>query len=120
MSIKGFREMFEGGSESDEGFYAFQNQMHHETYEFSQIILNLKIVEAAAERLMASGVVLDEDVYKRPVSVSHVIRRIENSGAGYDESKPLSRRIWEMFAGWNWADGQLDCDPIERAFLKAP
>lgn len=119
LTISGFRALFEGGREADEGFYAFQNEMHNETPEFAEIVLNLRIIETAAERLVLSGVVPDEDVYKRLVSLSHVIRRIESNGAGYDESKRLCQFIWEMFGGWNWRDGQLDRDPIEEAFANA-
>lgn len=119
LTVSGFRQLFEGGREATEGFYAFQNQMHEQTYEFSEILLNLKVIESAAERLVLSGMILDEKVYKRLVSLSHIIRRIESNGPGYDESKRLSQFIWEMFAGWNWVDGQLDHDPIEHAFAAA-
>ena len=90
--------------------------MSHHTFEFSEIIFNLKIIDSAAERLLVSGIDLEEGAYERLISLSHIIRRIEANGAGYDESKRLCQFIWEMFAGWNWADGQLDYDPVEKAF----
>ena len=116
LSVQGFREIIGEGSEGDEGFYAFENQMSHHTFEFSEIIFNLKIIDSAAERLLVSGIDLEEGAYERLISLSHIIRRIEANGAGYDESKRLCQFIWEMFAGWNWADGQLDYDPVEKAF----
>jgi hypothetical protein len=33
---------------------------------------------------------------------------------GYDESKPLCRFIWEVYAGWNRIEGDIGHDPIQK------
>lgn len=115
LTIAGFRAMFEGGTEGDEGFYAFQNQMSDPTPEYEEIVFNLKIISRALERIVDSHRLDDIQTYNLFVWSSALIERIQRNGAGYDESKPLCSLIWEMFAGWNFIDGKLGYDPIERA-----
>jgi hypothetical protein len=40
--------------------------------------------------------------------------KLKSSEAGYDESKPLCRFIWEMFTGFSWVEGYREYDPIEK------
>jgi hypothetical protein len=51
MTVAGFKALFEGGRQSHEGFYAFTNQMSDRTPEFDEIILSLRAISRAAERL---------------------------------------------------------------------
>lgn len=118
LTISGFRGMFEDGSAGDEGFYAFQNQMSDQTPEYEEIVFNLKIISRALERIVDSHHLDDIQTYNFFVRSSAFIERIQRNGAGYDESKPLCSLIWEMFAGWNFIDGKLGYDPIERAIAR--
>ncbi|WP_339932122.1 hypothetical protein [uncultured Brevundimonas sp.] len=118
LTIEGFRAMFEDGSQADEGFYAFQNEMSYRTPEYEEIVFNLKIISRALERIVDSHRLDDVQTYNFFVRSSAFIARIERYGAGYDESKPLCSLIWEMFAGWNFIDGKLGYDPIERAISR--
>ena len=110
--------MFEDGSQADEGFYAFQHEMSYRTPEYEEIVFNLKIISRALERIVDSHRLDDVQTYNFFVRSSAFIARIERYGAGYDESKPLCSLIWEMFAGWNFIDGKLGYDPIERAISR--
>lgn len=115
LTIRGFREMFEGGTESDTGFYAFQNQMSDKTYEYDEILLNLRNIARAADRLIESGTVSDQSCYDFFVWLDALVERITRNGPGYDESKPLCALLWEVFAGYNNREGDVGYDPIERA-----
>lgn len=115
LTVEGFRELFERGSQGDEGFYAFENQMSDPTPEYDEVIFNLKIISRALERVVDGHRVDDARTYNFFVRTSAFITRIERNGPGYDESKPLCSLIWEMFAGWNAIDGKVGYDPIERA-----
>jgi hypothetical protein len=112
---EGFKSLFQGGREGDEGYYAFQNQMDSRTYEYDEIVFNLRIVSRATERLIDSGVVDDPATYRLFVRLGALVDRIERNGPGYEESKPLCAFIWEIFAGWNFSEGDLGCDPVQRA-----
>lgn len=119
LTIEGFKRMFKHGSQADEGFYAFQNQMSDQTPEYHEIIFNLRSMGRAFDRLIDNRQIDDAAMYDRFVQLGAAVRRIEHNGAGYDESKFLCRFIWEIFAGWNWEDGDLDQDPIEKAIQNA-
>lgn len=118
LTPEGFKSLFEGGREATEGYYAFQNQMSQRTYEYDEIEFNLKVIARAAERLIDSGVVDDQSTYEFFVRLSTLVARIEKAGPGYDESKPLCAFLWEIFAGWNFVDGNLGYDPVERAIQR--
>ena len=118
LSTHGFKAMFEGGRQGDEGYYAFENQMSDATPEYDEIVFNLKVVSRAAERLIDNNVVDDSRLYDFFVRLGTMIARIERNGAGYDESKLLCGFIWEIFAGWNFVEGSLGYDPIERAIAR--
>lgn len=115
LTIAGFKELFEGGRESNEGFYAFANQMSERTPEYDEIIFNLKIMDRAFDRLVDTNHFNDAKSYDFFVRLDALIRRIESYGPGYDESKPLCRFIWEIFSGWNFIEGDIGYDPIDRA-----
>lgn len=114
LTIPGFKSLFKDGRESNEGYYAFQNEMSSRTPEYDEIVFNLKVIARAAERLIDRSAVEDRRTYEFFVRLSTLVERIERNGPGYDESKPLCRFIWEIFAGWNIIDGDVGYDPIER------
>lgn len=114
LTMQGFKSLFEGGHEGDEGYYAFQNEMSSRTPEYDEIVFNLKVIARAAERLIDSSAVEDRRTYEFFVRLSTLVERIERNGPGYEESKPLCSFIWEIFAGWNFIDGDVGYDPIER------
>ncbi|HEY1753649.1 MAG TPA: hypothetical protein VGG29_20500 [Caulobacteraceae bacterium] len=115
LTPEGFKSLFKGGREADEGFYAFENEMSSQTSEYEEIVFNLKIMGRAAERLADSSVVDDQHTHLVLVRLSTLVDRIERNGSGYDESKLLCGFIWQIFAGWNIIDGDLGHDPIEHA-----
>ena len=115
LTIAGFKELFEGGREAHEGFYAFQNQMSDRTPEYDEIVFNLKVMGRAFERLVDTNHFDDARSYDFFVRLDAMLRRIEQNGPGYDESKLLCRFMWEIFSGWNSIQGELGHDPIERA-----
>lgn len=119
LTVDGFRALFDGGREADEGFYAFQNQMSDPTPEYDEIVLNLQIIGRAVDRLIDANLIDNPEAYNSLVRLDATLRRIERNGAGYDESKLLCSFIWQIFTGWNFIDGNLGYDPIERAIREA-
>lgn len=118
LTTNGFKALFSDGRESDEGYYAFENQMDSRTPEYEEIIFNLKVIARAAERLIDNGAASDEATYGLIMRLGIVVERIERNGPGYDESKPLCGLIWQVFSGWSSIDGDLGYDPIQRAIEK--
>jgi hypothetical protein len=89
LTTEGFKSLFSGGKEADEGFYAFQNQMSYRTAEYDEIVFNLRIVARAAERLLDSGAMGDsQSSYAFLVGLSALVTRIEHEG-GHFHRVPL-------------------------------
>lgn len=114
LTPHGFKKAFEGGRESDEGFYAFENQMHEDNWEFRQIMLNLQMLSKQIDFLLQNYSVENQDAFDFFKRLELMLMRLQASGPGYEESKPLARFIWEVYTGWNWIDGDLGGDRIQK------
>jgi len=108
-----FKEAFEDGRESDEGFYAFENQMSDETPEFRQIVQRLMMLSKQIEFVLHNYSIEDQEVFDFFKRLELLLMSLQANGAGYDESKPLCRFIWEIYAGWNRIEGDIGYDPIQ-------
>src|SRR5690606_5868389 len=105
MTTNGFREAFEGGREADEGFYAFENQMSHDTPEFRQIILNLEMLAKQIEFVLHNYTMDDHKLFDFFKRLDLMLLSLRRSSPGYDESKPLCGFVYEIFSGWNMIEG---------------
>lgn len=115
----GFRELFEGGREANEGYYAFVNQMTEPTYEYKEIIFSLETMARNIEFLLYSIEMKDSKTYSTLLNVTEIVRRVIHNGTGYDESKVFCQTIYSMFSGFTFGIGQLGYDPVERAIETA-
>ena len=113
-TVEGFRDTFSGGRESDEGFYAFRNHMSADVPEFREIIFGFKMLAEQIDFVMHNYPILDPEVFRLLNNLKHAFRHVEFSGPGYDEERAMSRLIWEIFGGSDWAHGPRDYDLIER------
>lgn len=114
MEIENFKAAFSQGREADEGFYAFENQMNDETTEFREIVLNLQMLSKQIEFVLHNYAIDDQKAFDFFKRLELLLLKLQSSGAGYDESKPLCRFIWEMFTGFSWVEGYRGYDPIEK------
>ena len=46
--------------------------------------------------------------------LSAAISQMKFVTIGYDETKPLDRFLWDVFAGWDWIEGYLKGDIVRR------
>lgn len=113
-SVKIFRETFEGGREANEGFYAFENQMSRKTQEFSDIVLSLTMLSKQIEYVLHNYNITNREIFDFFKRLELLLMKIQANGAGYDESKPLCRFIWEVCAGWDWVKGDIGHDRIQK------
>lgn len=113
-TIEGFKEAFEGGQEADEGFYAFQNYISDDVPEYRAIILSLGILAKQIDFVLHNYPITDSNVFDFFKRLEIFLMRLESIGPGYEEEKPLSRLIWEIFAGWNWIEGDRGYDIVEK------
>ena len=114
MIPSAFKAAFEGGREADEGFYAFENQMSDETPEFRRIVQNLQVLSRQIEFVLHNYNIEDQSVFDFFKRLEFLLPEHQARGPGYDESKPLCRFIWDVYAGWNWAEGDRGYDKIQK------
>ncbi len=114
LTVSGFRELFENGRESDEGFYAFRNYMSDDVPEFREIIINLEQISKQIEFILHNYPISDPDAFDFFKYLELTLLRISKKGPGYEEEKELSNFIWRVFGGSNWIEGPRDYDPIQR------
>lgn len=113
-SVAGFREIFEGGRESNEGFYAFRNHMSGDVPEFREILFSFKMLADQLDFIMHNYAVTDEDLFKLLGNLKHTFLYLDYAGPGYDQEKRLSKVIWEIFGGADLISGKRDYDLIEK------
>jgi hypothetical protein len=109
-----FKKSFDGGRLGDEGFYAFENQMSDETPEFRQIVQSLTMLSKQIEFVLHNYTIEDQEVFDFFKRLELMLMRSQANGAGYDESKPLCRFIWEVCAGWDSWEGYVGHDRIGK------
>lgn len=114
MTTDGFKAAFEGGRQADEGFYAFENQMSYDTPEFRQIILYFEMLAKQIEFVLYNYTMDDENLFDFFKRFEIMLLSLNRSNPWYDESKPLCRFVYEIFAGWNPVDGYRGYDIIDK------
>jgi len=118
MTTDGFRTAFENGTQRDEGFYAFENQMSEDTYEFRAIVLNLELLSKQIEFVLHNYTLEDERLFGFFKRLEVILLKIRHAGPGYEESKPLCSFIYEVFAGWDIVKGYVGHDRIETTIAE--
>ncbi len=109
-----FKAAFSGGRESTEGFYAFQNQMSDETLEFKSIVLSLQMLAKQIEFILHNYNIDNQDLFDLLKRLEIALLSLQATKPGYDESKALCAFIWDIFAGWDWIEGDRGFDRIEK------
>lgn len=114
MTPDGFREAFQNGREAHEGFYAFANQMSDDTLEFREIILHLEMLAKQIEFILHNYTIDNKELFDFFKRLEIMLLTLRRSSAGYDESKPLTNFVYEIFAGWSGIEGYRGYDIIEK------
>jgi hypothetical protein len=114
LTTSGFKTAFKGGREAHEGFYAFCNGISNNTPEYREIVLNLAMLSKQIDFVLHNYLIVDQRMFDFFKRLEIFLIRVESMGAGYDEEKILTRFIWEIFAGWDYVQGDRGYDIIEK------
>jgi hypothetical protein len=98
--------------------YAFENQMMERTTEFEELVLNLRILSNHFNYILTNYQIKGQETFNYFKGLEIFLIKLQFSKPGYDESKPLCRFIWEVFAGWSFVSGARDYDIIEKAITE--
>ena len=117
LTTDGFIEVFEGGREGHEGFYAFRNYMSKgDVPEYREIIINLKVLSKQIDYVLHNYPIKDEKIFDFFKWLEGFLIRLENRSTGYyqDEEGLLSSFIWPVFSGYSTINGYMGYDFIEK------
>ena len=113
MDVKAFRECFSGGRESNEGWYAFANQMSKDTPQFQEIMLLLSQLKVHVEYVLMQDVFEDLGLLSFFSWLRNHLIRLERTDSSDWEKGSLLRFLYELLAGWDPINGYREFDFIE-------
>ena len=117
LTIDGFREVFEGGKEGHEGFYAFRNYISQgDVPEYREIIINLQVLSKEIDYVLHNYPIKDEKIFGFFKHLQGLLIRLENRSTGLyqDEEEMLSSFIWPVFSGYSIIEGDMGYDFVEK------
>ncbi len=118
LDLKKFKAVFGNGRESNEGYYAFANQMSDRTPEFEEIILNLNFLQKQIEYILQNYTIEDQEAFDFLKRLEMHMLSLQKTEPGYDGSKALCGFLWQICTGWNLIKGYESQDPIEKLILE--
>lgn len=83
--------------------------------EFKEILSNLQLLSRQVAFTLQNYVLLDEKMFAFLKNLEANIFHMERLQLNYDDTKILCRFLWQMFTGFNIVEGDVGCDPIEKA-----
>lgn len=108
-----FRAYFsEPVSEDQERWHVFMNKI--DEFHLRDLLTSMEIFRDEVLFVMNNLDIPEEDTYEFLKRLSNIIYRLKDSSIGYDEIKPLSRFLWEIFAGYNIISGYRKEDIINK------
>ncbi|PHR56769.1 MAG: hypothetical protein COA47_12635 [Robiginitomaculum sp.] len=114
MTVGGFRTVFEGGREGDEGWYAFRNYIAHNECEFQEIVFSLIMLAKQIDFILHNYLITDSSTFNYFKRLEILLQNIAHAGSGYDQEKQLSGFLYGTFSGWEPIAGYRGYDPIEK------
>lgn len=109
---KAFREYFnQKSSPSTDRWHDFLNNL--DEYYLQRLLINLEILREEITFVLNNTDLADDKVFEFLKRLSNAIVAIRTTELGYDETKPLERLLYEMFAGFDFVHGCRDNDLVQ-------
>jgi hypothetical protein len=118
LDLEKFKTVFRNGRESNEGYYAFENQMSDRTPEFDAIVLNLLFLQKQIEYILQNYTIQDQKAFDFLKRLEMHMLSLQKTEPGYDGSNALCGFLWQICTGWNLIKGYENQDPIEKLILE--
>lgn len=115
--VKEFRSYF------NKPFCDSQNRWHAvlnglKEWHLKDLLVVLEIFMNEVTYVLNNADINDPEVFAFFKRLSHAVYSLKNSTLGYDEIKPLSHFIWELFGGFSLIDGCRDYDVVKKMINK--
>ncbi len=114
-----FRKYFkEAVSDGQNRWDCFLNGLYKNDRPLKDLLVEMEILMNEVAFVLNNVRIDDRDVFAFFKRLSQAVYRLKNSTPEYDEVKPLSRFVWELFAGWSFIEGSRDTDIVEVMIRK--
>lgn len=116
FDVTKFRNLFKGGKEGDEGWYAFCNHIQSNPEDFSRLIFKFRILAKQLDFILHNYEIKTQenfDSFKRLELIIIELEQLDTNLQG-DEVKVFSRFLWEVFAGFSFVNGERDYDFVDK------
>ena len=108
-----FRAYFkEKVSASETRFDAFLNKLDQGS--LRELMTFLEILRDEIVLVLGTTDIPSDEPFEFLKRLSAAIRSLRGTTLDYDETKPLERFIWEVFAGWDWIAGYRKRDIVQE------
>jgi hypothetical protein len=90
----------------------FENKL--DAYNLKELIKKVEIFRDEIAFVLNNVDIPSEAPFEFLKRLSAVIYSVQDTTLGYDETKPLARFLWEIFAGFSWVSGYRERDIISE------
>jgi hypothetical protein len=113
LSRKKFKNYFEEQVTPDQDRWnRFENKL--DAYNLKELIKKVEIFRDEIAFVLNNVDIPSEAPFEFLKRLSAVIYSVQDTTLGYDETKPLARFLWEVFAGFSWVSGYRERDIISE------
>jgi hypothetical protein len=108
-----FREFFkEQHVPGQDRWHAVANGLNE--YRLKLLVVELEILMQEIHFTLSAIDVQDHRSFQFLKRLAKIIYRSKNWTTDYDDVKSLMGFLWSLHAGWSWADGYAESDPVEE------
>jgi hypothetical protein len=112
LDLRAFRSFFkEPVSESQDRWHTVLNGLDESL--LRELLIELEMFLNEVTFVLSNVDIRDRDTFSFFKRLSEAVYRLRNCTSGYDEVKPLSQFLWELFAGWSFVEGYADKDIVK-------
>lgn len=106
-----FRKFFqEPHSPGQDRWHAVANGL--DEYHLRTLVVELEILMQEIHFTLSAIDVQDHNAFQLLKKLSKIIYRSKNWTTEYDDVKSMMGFLWSLHAGWSWAEGYAESDPV--------
>ena len=118
LTPDGFEELFRGGREANEGWYAVQNGLDSSPTVYKEMRRNVHVFTHQLRTALSAVEVESTELYTKLQRFESFLTRYTLDEEYYGSDRMLLGLIWDMFSGWDLVDGQHNTDRMELLLQK--
>jgi hypothetical protein len=99
-------------TQDKERWHEFQNNINE--YQLRELLTRMEIFRDELTFVLNNTDIPKDEPFEFLTRLSAVIYSMKDVSVGYDELKPLTGFLWNVFAGWDWSTGYRKEDIVKK------